>query len=155
MEHFTPTASLLGGALIGLSAMILATGLKRIAGISGIIAGAFELSKSKTEKHWQLSFLVGMLIAGTASILLPLNGVQTKPAILSNLPPSIHLDSSYLLLAVAGLLVGFGTRLGSGCTSGHGVCGIGRRSPRSITATVVFMASAAVTVYLQRHVFGG
>lgn len=152
MENFTPLASLFGGALIGISAMLLAVGLGKIAGISGIIAGASGISSNTGDRAWQLVFMIGMLVAGAVSLLL-LDGGSS--ALAANLPPSISLDSSYLLLAIGGLLVGFGTRLGSGCTSGHGVCGIGRRSLRSVTATITFMAVAAITVYIQRHVLGG
>ena len=127
-----------GGLLIGLSSMLLLLTLGRIAGVSGIVWGAF----TDPDRSWRLQFIIG-LIAGTAAI----HAFTGKP-----LPPAA--DGSILLAVGAGLLVGFGTRLGSGCTSGHGVCGIGRRSVRSIVATLVFMAAGVATVALTMY-FGG
>jgi len=127
-----------GGLLIGLSSMLLLLTLGRIAGVSGIVWGAI----TDPDRSWRLQFIVG-LIAGTAAI----HTFTGKP-----LPAAA--DGPILLAVGAGLLVGFGTRLGSGCTSGHGVCGIGRRSVRSIVATLVFMAAGVATVALTNY-FGG
>jgi hypothetical protein len=140
MENFTPVASAAGGMLIGLAAALLWLGLGRIAGISGIVGGMLPIRRKETA--WRAAFLAGLL---AAPLLLGLAVGYSAPA-----PVLESVD----LLAVAGLLVGFGTRLGSGCTSGHGVCGIARLSPRSLIATGVFMATAAATVFLVRHVIG-
>jgi uncharacterized membrane protein YedE/YeeE len=113
----------------------------RIAGISGILGGLVKPSRG--DIGWRLAFLAGLLVAPMAY------------ARLGGALPRVALDASPGLLAVAGLLVGFGTRLGAGCTSGHGVCGIGRGSPRSLAATAVFMTTAVVTVYVRRHLLGG
>jgi uncharacterized membrane protein YedE/YeeE len=130
---------LAGGGLIGCAAVLLLLLNGRIAGISGILGGLIT-STTPSERAWRSALLLGLITgAGLYSLIaggLPLD-LQA--------PPSI--------LMVAGLLVGVGTRLGSGCTSGHGVCGLARRSPRSLAATVTFIAVAAVTVYLTRHVF--
>ncbi len=139
--NFTPYSALAGGALIGLSAALLMLGNGRIAGISGIVGGLFRPQPG--EFGWRVAFLVGMLlgpaVVGLAGGYVPVPTFQTDT----------------LGMIAAGLLVGFGTRLGAGCTSGHGVCGLARLSPRSLTATVIFMAVAVATVYLVRHVFGG
>ena len=127
-----------GGLLIGLSSMLLLLTLGRIAGVSGIVWGAI----TDPDRSWRLQFIVG-LIAGTAAI----HTFTGKP-----LPAAA--DGPILLAVGAGLLVGFGTRLGSGCTSGHGVCGIGRRSVRSIVATLVFMAAGVATVALTNYFRG-
>jgi uncharacterized protein len=140
MENFTPVASAAGGMLIGLAAALLWLGLGRIAGISGIVGGILPVRRK--EAAWRAAFLAGLL---AAPLLLGLAGGYSAPA-----PATGSAD----LLAVAGLLVGFGTRLGSGCTSGHGVCGIARLSPRSLISTGVFMATAAATVFIVRHVIG-
>ena len=140
MENFTPVASAAGGMLIGLAAALLWLGLGRIAGISGIVGGILPIRHKETA--WRAAFLAGLL---AAPLLLGAVAGYSAPA-----PVLESVD----LLAVAGLLVGFGTRLGSGCTSGHGVCGIARLSPRSLIATGVFMATAAATVFLVRHVIG-
>ncbi|KQT70074.1 MULTISPECIES: YeeE/YedE family protein [unclassified Aureimonas] len=140
MEHFTPVSALSGGLLIGLSAAILFLMNGRIAGISGILGGA--LRPAAGEFGWQIAFLVGLLAAAP---LLVLSGYEM---------PAVSVDAALPVVVAGGLLVGFGTRLGSGCTSGHGVCGIGRGSGRSIVATVTFMAAAAATVFLARHVVG-
>lgn len=135
-EHFTPISSFLGGLLLGSGALLLMVSLGRIAGISGIVAGL--LSPTPGDLLWRLLFVFG-LMAGTW-IAIPFG--YTLP----NLP-----EYSYLLLIVAGLLVGVGTRIGSGCTSGHGICGLGRLSPRSIVATAVFMGSGMASVFIVRH----
>jgi uncharacterized membrane protein YedE/YeeE len=138
MENFTPFSSLIGGALIGLSAVIMLLGNGRIAGISGIVGGA--LKGQGKERQWRLFFLGGLALAAL-----------TYPAIFGA-PIEIVAQSTPLLTAFAGLLVGFGTRLGSGCTSGHGICGLARFSKRSFAATATFMLFGFVTVFLLRHV---
>lgn len=140
MEHFAPISALLGGLLIGASAALLMMLNGRVAGISGILGGL--LSPACNEVGWRISFLAGLCAAPL--IYVALGGVL----------PNIVFGASTPLLIVAGLLVGFGTRLGAGCTSGHGVCGIGRFSPRSIIATLVFMAAAIATVFIARHIIG-
>ncbi len=139
MEHFTPVPAAIGGALIGLSAAILWVMKGRIAGISGIVGG---LAGWPTDFGWRIAFLIGLLAGPFLAI-----AVLGWPAVTSQAGP--------FTLIVAGLLVGVGTRLGGGCTSGHGVCGIARLSRRSITATAVFMAVAAATVFVTRHLAGG
>ena len=140
MSDFTPISALIGGALIGGSAAWFLVVNGRIAGVSGILGGLLQPSSS--EFGWRLAFLAGMLLA-------PLVFVAAGGAL-----PAIEIDASAGLLVPAGLLVGFGTRLGAGCTSGHGVCGIGRASRRSIAATLVFVATAIVTVFITRHLIG-
>ena len=140
MENFTPVASAAGGMLIGLAAALLWLGMGRIAGISGIVGGILPIRRKETA--WRAAFLAGLL---AAPLLLGVAAGYSAPV------PALE---SVDLLAIAGLLVGFGTRLGSGCTSGHGVCGIARLSPRSLVATGIFMAVAAATVFLVRHVIG-
>lgn len=135
--HFTPWASLAGGLLIGLSAAVFILVNGRILGVSGIVGGL--LRPQRGDVGWRLWFILGML---AAPILW---------AILAG-PSVSNIDSSWTTLTIAGLLVGLGTRFGSGCTSGHGVCGISRLSPRSLVATLVFMAMGFITVYLIRHV---
>lgn len=132
MENFTPLTSTLGGVLIGLSAAILILLNGRIAGISGILGNI--LTAEKDEKSWRILFLLGLILSPIVfSPLLPL--------------PPIKMDVGILQIAIAGLLVGFGSRMGSGCTSGHGVCGISRLSKRSIIATACFMTAGIITVY--------
>lgn len=133
---FEPLAGLLGGLLIGLSVVLLLFTLGRIAGISGIAAGA--ITQKGTERFWRLAFLVGIVLSAVLYIVFT-GALQVQT----------QMGSGYLV--VAGLLVGFGTRLGSGCTSGHGVAGLSRLSKRSIVATLTFMAAAIVTTNLIRH----
>lgn len=140
MENFTPVSALIGGLMIGASTALFLVLNGRIAGISGILGGL--LAPAHGEVGWRLAFLTGMFVAPLAYVAF--GGV---------LPP-IALNTSLPLLILAGLIVGFGTRLGAGCTSGHGVCGIGRLSPRSLVATLVFMATAIATVFVTRHVIG-
>ena len=140
MTEFTPVAALIGGALIGLSAMLLMMLTGRIAGISGILAGCLAFAGG--DKSWRLAFVGGLVIAPVLGLLVGLPMVQPM------------MPSSWLVVIAAGLLVGFGTRLGGGCTSGHGVCGIARLSPRSIVATCVFMAVAMMVVFISRHAIG-
>ena len=141
MEHFTPLPSLLGGILIGLSATATLALLGRVAGISGIVGGL--LAGERSEFGWRAAFVVGLLAGGLLAASL-------HPAAFA-----MTLDRSTPALAAAGLLVGFGSRLGSGCTSGHGVCGIARGSARSIAATVTFMATGALTALVVTQFFGG
>ena len=139
MVEFTPVSATLGGLTIGLAAGLLLLFRGRIAGISGILGSA--LAQPLSEGGWRLAFLVGLPIGAAAVSLVAGNLV-------------VEVAASTPVLVVAGLLVGFGTQLGSGCTSGHGVCGIARGSKRSITATLVFMASGAVAVFAARHLLG-
>jgi uncharacterized membrane protein YedE/YeeE len=141
MANFTPLSAAIGGALIGLSAVLLMLSTGRIAGISGIFSGLLNLRDE--DKGWRIAFIAGLILA---PIIAGLIGHGTAPP---------KLPASWVVLVVAGLLVGFGTRLGGGCTSGHGICGIGRLSPRSIAATVVFMVTAVVTVAVTHHLLGG
>lgn len=135
--QFSPLVSSVGGLFIGLAAAMMLLLLGRIAGVSGIVAGL--LSGIRKGDAWRLAFVGGLLASGWIfSRLHPL--------------PSIQMAVSPPWLILAGLLVGFGTRLGSGCTSGHGVCGISRGSVRSIVATLCFMGSGLVTVFIVRHV---
>ena len=128
---------LIGGALIGLAASLLLLLNGRIAGISGILGGIFG-TVGGAERYWRLAFVIG-LICGAAIYFLAAGR------------HAVQLPDGNLTLIVAGLLVGFGTRLGSGCTSGHGVCGLARLSPRSLAATVTFMLFGMLTVFLVRH----
>lgn len=141
--EFTPVASLLGGALIGLSAVILMVTNGRIAGISGIVSRLLPPGADRSGLSMGIWFVVGLLLAA------PLYKLVTGT------PPEAVVSSNYPLLIIAGILVGFGSVWGNGCTSGHGVCGISRGSPRSLTATLTFMATAFITVLVLRHVVGG
>ncbi|WP_231757107.1 YeeE/YedE family protein [Microbulbifer elongatus] len=141
---FTPISALAGGVLIGLASawLILANG--RIAGISGILGGLVNRERGPQERRnhgWQLAFILGLL-AGP--------GVW---ALFYVLPP-IEINASYPVLVAAGLLVGLGTRYAAGCTSGHGVCGLSRLSPRSLAATLTFMCGGFATVFIARHLLG-
>ena len=138
MENFTPVSGLLGGVLIGIASALMLLFSGRITGISGIVGGL--LIPKGSEAAWRAVFVVGLLL-GAAIYMLVAGGAGL-----------VRIETSVPVLIFAGLLVGFGTRFGSGCTSGHGVCGIGRLSTRSITATLVFMGVAAITVFLVRHV---
>ena len=139
--EFTPWLSLFGGALIGLSAVMVMGLFGKIAGITGITKGLLPGAGGPDDRGWRLSFLLG-LIASPVVVLLA-TGSFPQQTVPENLPG----------MAIAGLLVGVGTALGSGCTSGHGVCGIARLSPRSLVAVSVFVAAAIVTTTLIRHVF--
>ncbi len=141
MTAFDPISALLGGALIGIASMLLALLLGRIAGISGILAGC--LNSSEAEKGWRAAFIIGLV---AAPVIAQAAGFRV-------LPP--QLPANAVLIAIAGLLVGFGTRLAGGCTSGHGVCGIARMSPRSIVATVIFMVTAMIVVAIMGGGVGG
>ena len=135
---FTPMSALIGGALIGLAATVLYAMLGRIAGISGVFNSALD---DKADRGWRIAFLFGLVAAATAWLL----GTGVAPRSGFPLP----------WLIAAGLLVGFGTRLGNGCTSGHGICGLARLSKRSLVAVLVFMGAGFATVYVLRHVVGG
>ena len=139
MENFTPYSAFLGGSLIGFSAALLMYFNGRVAGISGMIAGTFDVKNSAN--HWRLFFLGGLILAAVIFNLF----VPHAPATYSR---------STLLLIISGIFVGYGTRLGNGCTSGHAVCGMARLSIRSIAATITFMAIAILTVFIIRHLFG-
>ncbi|HVB89013.1 MAG TPA: YeeE/YedE family protein [Beijerinckiaceae bacterium] len=140
MTSFTPISALLGGALIGSAAVMLLLLNGRVAGISGIVGGLLRPKSGDTA--WRVSFIGGLLSAPIVFALVA--GVQ----------PPFDLRASLSALVVGGLLVGFGTRLGGGCTSGHGVCGVARLSPRSLVATGAFMVAGFVTVFVLRHMIG-
>lgn len=140
MDTFTPYTALIGGSLIGLATVILLGFNGRIAGISGIMNGV--LTREAVNTAWRWSFLVG-LIAGAGVFVW-----FTPPAF------APRTDYPMALTVFAGLLVGVGTRMGSGCTSGHGVCGLARLSPRSVVATVVFLAAGVATVFVVRRLIG-
>jgi hypothetical protein len=133
---FTPASALIGGAIIGAAAALFAVLNGRIAGVSGILGGLARPQPG--DISWRIAFVAGLVAAPIAWGLL---------AAL----PEIRVDTSYFALVAAGLLVGIGTRYGGGCTSGHGVCGVSRLSPRSIAATLAFMAAGFATVYVARH----
>jgi len=139
--HFTPWLSLAGGILLGLAsaAFILVNG--RILGISGILGGL--LVPGLGDIGWRIAFLLGMAAAPFVSGLILPSGYLEAPCI----------EAGYIAIAIAGLLVGFGTRYGSGCTSGHGVCGLSRLSPRSLVSTLTFMGLGFLVVYVMRHAF--
>jgi uncharacterized protein len=140
MTNFTPISAAVGGALIGLSATLLMMLNGRIAGITGVFAGLIDSTAG--DRAWRATFIAGLIAAPLSAVLFGL----ALP--LPQMPVSLS------VIAVAGLLVGFGTRLANGCTSGHGVCGIARLSPRSIAATAIFMGAAIIVVALTRHLFG-
>jgi uncharacterized membrane protein YedE/YeeE len=140
--HFTPWASLAGGILLGVASAMFLLVNGRILGISGIVGGLLHAVRG--DRAWRITFVLGMLAAPLCA------GLWMPPPWLQ--PPQI--DAPYGIVIVAGLLVGYGTRLGSGCTSGHGVCGLSRLSPRSAVATACFMASGFATVFVVRHLIG-
>jgi uncharacterized protein len=140
MTQFTPVSALVGGTLIGASSVLLLWLNGRIAGISGIANGI--ASRDTGDRSWRWLFIVGLV--GGAGLYAWLRG---------GIPP-VRQGFPAGLLAIAGLLVGYGSALGNGCTSGHGVCGLARLSPRSLVATVVFLATAVLTTHVVRHVFG-
>jgi uncharacterized membrane protein YedE/YeeE len=139
--HFTPWASLAGGILLGVASALFILLNGRVLGISGILGGL--LPPQRGDAGWRVSFLLGMAVAPALFMLIAPAGMVQAPRI----------EAGYGLIAVAGVLVGVGTRYGSGCTSGHGVCGLSRLSPRSMVATACFMAVGFLTVYLARHAF--
>jgi uncharacterized membrane protein YedE/YeeE len=140
--HFTPWASLAGGILIGLATALLLLANGRVAGISGILGGLLRPAvASSGDIAWRVTFILGLFVAPLVWLTM------------GAMPPA-QIDHSPALLTVGGLLVGIGTRFGNGCTSGHGVCGIARLSPRSLLATACFLAAGFVTVFIVRHVLG-
>ncbi|MEQ9555307.1 MAG: YeeE/YedE family protein [Rhodospirillales bacterium] len=139
MQPFDPIPALMGGALIGLGAAVLAVFNGRIAGISGILGGL--LDGERANLAWRAAFVIGLAGAGFLGLKL--------------VSPDVDIAAGWPTLIIGGLLVGIGTRLGSGCTSGHGVCGMARGSARSITATAVYISVAAATVFVTRHLIGG
>ena len=140
LENFTPISALLGGALIGLSVSLLLLFNGRMAGISGIMNGLF--SAPKKQGIWRGLFLAGLIIGAVIFQLLTNDSLQLRQGY------------PILLIILGGFLVGVGTRMGSGCTSGHGICGIANFSMRSITATITFMLSGMVTVFILKHILG-
>lgn len=138
-SSFTPWSALAGGALIGIAAAMLVLLNGRIAGISGILGGLFKPAKG--DIAWRVAFVLGLV------------GAPLVYAVFSDFPRP-EIDAGTGALVLAGLLVGIGTRYGSGCTSGHGVCGLSRLSPRSLAATLAFMGAGFVTVYVARHLLG-
>ncbi|MCC5795489.1 MAG: YeeE/YedE family protein [Chromatiales bacterium] len=140
MENFTPFSALAGGLMIGSAALLLLALSGRIAGVSGIVNGAIENPGS--DRTWRLAFVLGLVAGGSLYLLVWPQGVTVREGF----------PTGWLI--AAGLLVGFGTRLGSGCTSGHGVCGIGRLSPRSLVATLTFMVAGVLSTAVTRHLLG-
>lgn len=140
MENFTPIESLIGGGLIGLAAVLLMLLNGRIAGVSGIAGGL--LAGDFSEAGWRIAFVVGLVVAPFIYALVA-GGM-----------PAITIQVSTPMMIIGGVVVGFGSAMGSGCTSGHGVCGIARLSPRSIVATMTFMATGVATVFVIRHLIG-
>ena len=136
---FTPWSSLAGGVLIGIAAAMFALLNGRIAGISGVLGGL--LKPVRGDIAWRVAFVLGLLSAPLVYLLIAE-------------VPRPQIDASYAALILAGLLVGVGTRYGSGCTSGHGVCGLSRFSPRSLAATAAFMGAGCLTVFVTRHLLG-
>ena len=141
MEHFTPVQSTVGGVLIGLSSALLLVLMGRVAGISGIASGLLE--STSPDFRWRLPYVAGLVTAGVVAFSIWPAGVSYTP------------DRSLFVVGLAGLLVGLGTQLGNGCTSGHGICGLGRRSLRSLVAVGVFIATAMATVAVMEHLLGG
>ena len=139
-NHFTPWASLMGGSLLGVASAVFILINGRILGISGILGGL--LPPKVGDISWRIAFLLGMLAAPTAFMALAPAGFASEPRI----------DAGFWTVIVAGLLVGIGTRYASGCTSGHGVCGLSRLSPRSLVATLSFMGAGFFIVYIVRHI---
>ncbi len=143
MENFTPFASFMGGVLIGLAGIVFLYFNGKICGVSGIFGGLLTAAKGDTA--WRIVFFSGIMTG--AILCLPLLTEESMAA--------SQLDRSTLAIIVAGLLVGVGARLGSGCTSGHGVCGVGRMAPRSLVATFLFVSAGVFTAVVVNHVFGG
>jgi|SRR5215472_5323126 len=141
MASFDPISALLGGVLIGIASVLLMALIGRIAGISGILGGVLAISPD--DKAWRLAFIAGLI---AAPVLMSFLGHPL---------PEPQMPASWIEVVAAGFLVGFGARLGGGCTSGHGVCGVARLSARSIAATAIFVASAMAVVAIMRHGLGG
>ena len=138
MHHFV--LALIGGGLVGLAAVLMMGLNGRIAGVSGILSGAFT---EDGDRFWRILFVLGIAIGGAIPALLSASFTPPEP------------DTSTVLVVIGGVIVGLGTGLGSGCTSGHGICGMSRLSLRSLIATCTFMAAGFVSVYLLKHIFGG
>ena len=141
MENFTPISASIGGALIGLSAVLLMALNGRIAGISGVFSGSVFAERG--DKFWRAAFVLGLIAA------------PALWALSKGDPPPFEMTENWTLIIAGGMLVGFGTRLGSGCTSGHGVCGLSRLSPRSMASVVLFMGAGMATVAIAKSVLGG
>ena len=141
MVNFTPVSAAIGGALIGLSSVLLMLFTGRIAGVSGIFDGL--INPQTSDRAWRAAFIAGLI---TAPVIAALVGYPV---------PMPRMPGSFITIVAGGLLVGFGARLGSGCTSGHGICGIARLSVRSMTATAIFMLGALIVVAFTRHVLAG
>ena len=138
---FTPIPSLLGGMLLGIAAALYALLHGRILGISGIVSGLMHPKEG--DRAWRIALILGLI---TAPLLA---------ALFFEIRPIVEVDADWFAVLLAGVLVGFGTQYGSGCTSGHGICGLSRLSPRSLVATLSFMAAGFLTVYVIRHLIGG
>jgi uncharacterized membrane protein YedE/YeeE len=138
---FAPIPSLLGGMILGVAAVLYVLLHGRILGVSGIVAGF--LHPKLTDTAWRLSLVLGLICAPFLA------------ALFFDIFPVVEIDSSWLAIMIAGLLVGFGTQYGSGCTSGHGICGLSRLSPRSLVATLAFMGAGFMMVFVIRHLIGG
>jgi uncharacterized membrane protein YedE/YeeE len=138
-QEFTPWSSLIGGSIIGLGVTILVLFKGRIAGISGILGALMQFKNTPKDHYlWRILFLIGLLSSSLIySLFFRL--------------PNIQIDANIMMLILAGLLVGFGTRMGSGCTSGHGICGLGRLSPRSLVATLSFMGAGFIGCFMFLH----
>ena len=146
MEHFTPLTASIGGVLIGLAASLLWVANGRTAGVSSIFGDLYPMASGAGDRLWRLLFLLGLPLGAFL-------GLRFAPALFSEVPataPQVDLGPAGLILA--GLLVGIGTRLSRGCTSGHGICGLARLSPRSLVAVASFMAAGMITVFVLRHV---
>jgi uncharacterized protein len=141
MHNLTPLSGLFGGVLIGLAAAMLMVLTGRLAGVSGIVGGLLQARPA--DQGWRIAFVAGLIAAPLIAALF--GAPLPRPAMTQN----------FALVATTGLLVGFGSRMGNGCTSGHGVCGFARLSARSIAATVIFMVTAVVAIALLRHGLGG
>ena len=137
---FTPVSGLLGGMLIGLAAVLLLLANGRIAGISGIVGGL--LTRATADMGWRVAFVAGLWLGGIVYWLV-------RGEVFA-----VQLAAAWPVMLIAGLLVGFGTRMGGGCTSGHGVCGLGRMSARSLVAVIVFMAAGMISAFIVRHLLG-
>lgn len=136
-------AALLGGGMIGLAAIMMMLGHGRVMGVSGIVASLLPPYSTPDSHDWRVAFIIGTVAAPL--LFLAFTGAS----------PDIKLDAPPLLLIISGLIVGFGTVTGNGCTSGHGVCGLARFSTRSMIATPIFMLTAMLTVFMTRHIIGG
>lgn len=141
MAYFTPVSAAIGGVLIGVATVLFVALNGRLAGISGVFAGA--LAGSAGERPWRLAFIAGLVLAPVSALLT--GYAYAAP----------RMPASWSVIIISGLLVGFGTRLANGCTSGHGICGIAQLSPRSLVATGVFMVTAIAVVAVMRHGLGG